>query len=791
MHTFAIHTSLRARILLATTTLLVVVLGLLYIAASQILSASLQQLELRQIRVESQRAVAALEEQQRRLKSVIRDWAWWDDTYLYVQGLKPEFAHDNLNDLVYSNYDLDLQIYSNSKGEILYAQRRLADETLQDWQAESVQALTVWLQQRVLHSGAEVSSGVILLENKPFLFAAAPIFNSQVQGTEQGVLLMGYWLTEQRLQRLEQRLQLKLHIHANTTPLQEISRTEEVISAYMPLVDTDGKPVAILEVSEPRWIQQQAVVSRQYLLWGLLLTIVCSLGLLFWVMQSLILRRLHGFEQVLQRLALFDQGTGTLPPALPIQGDDELDRLALTLNVLLSNLNQSNQKLRHDALHDPLTGLGNRALFAERTQHALHTLHRYPDHDGFAVLLLDLDRFKLINDSQGHAAGDALLCSVAQRMQRVLREVDTSARLGGDEFAILLTAIQSPEQACHLAGRLLKVLSEPLQYAQYEIRTSASIGIVLYHPHYQDADQMLRDADIAMYRAKQRGKNGFSLFDQAMHAQVMRRLELEQELHHALDRHELQVYYQPLINLKNLQLAGFEALITWPHPQRGVIEPREFLPIAEETGLIAQIDLWVLEQTIRDLKQWRANYPDLRPLLVSINLSACNLQLPAFLYNLVQVMAQQHLLPDRLRLEITEGALLHDDGSINSALNDLRHIGVGLSLDDFGTGYSSLGRLEKLPLDALKIDSSLISQLDKREAPLSEAIIHLAHSLGVKVVAEGIETASQLRRLRHLGCDYGQGFYFAAALPPSALHTWLTRGSAPLAVDELNLSTHP
>lgn len=790
MHTFAIHTSLRARILLATTTLLVVVLGLLYIAASQILSASFQQLELRQIRVESQRAIAALEEQQRRLNSVIRDWAWWDDTYLYIQGLKPEFVHDNLNDLVYSNYDLDVQIYSNIKGEILYAQRRLADETLQDWQAEPAQALNTWLQQRVLHSGAEVSSGVILLENQPFLFAAAPIFTSQVQGPEQGVLLMGYWLTEQRLQRLEERLQLKLRIHPDTTSLQEISRNEETIRAYMPLTDTDGKPVAILEVSEPRWIQQQALVSRQYLLWGLLLTIACSLGLLFWVMQSLILRRLHGFEQVLQRLALFDQGSGALPPALPIQGNDELDRLALTLNVLLSNLNQSNQKLRHDALHDPLTGLGNRALFAERTQHALHTLHRYPEHDGFAVLLLDLDRFKLINDSQGHAAGDALLCSVAQRMQRVLREVDTLARLGGDEFAILLTAIQSPEQACHLAGRLLKVLSEPLQYAQYEIRTSASIGIVLYQPHYQDADQMLRDADIAMYRAKQRGKNGFSLFDQAMHAQVMRRLELEQELHHALARHELQVCYQPLINLKNLQLAGFEALITWPHPQRGVIEPREFLPIAEETGLIAQIDLWVLEQTIRDLKQWRADYPNLRPLLVSVNLSAYNLQLPAFLYNLVQIMAQQHLLPDRLRLEITESALLHDDGSINSALNDLRHIGVGLSLDDFGTGYSSLGRLEKLPLDALKIDSSLISQLDKREAPLSEAIIHLAHSLGVKVVAEGIETASQLRRLRHLGCDYGQGFYFAAALPPSAIHTWLARGSAPLSTDELNLGTH-
>ena len=435
---------------------------------------------------------------------------------------------------------------------------------------------------------------------------------------------------------------------------------------------------------------------------------------------------------------------------------------------------QAEEQLKHDALHDGLTGLPNRSLLMERLDLALKRAKRSREFK-FALLFLDLDNFKVVNDSLGHLVGDELLRAVGRQLTELIRETDLAARLGGDEFVILLEEIEEIEGVVRVAERILAVLSSPLQMAEREIFTSTSIGIVVGTSSYQHAEELLRDADLAMYRAKQSGPGRYALFDPAMHLQVLQRLHLETDLRKALENRELVLYYQPVINLETLVIQGFEALIRWQHPQWGLVSPGEFIPIAEETGLILTLGRWVLHTACQQLATWQAQFPN-KPLRISVNLSVKQLQ-EMLLPQLEEVLTKYPLQDDSLVLEITESMLVQNVESTYDLLAEIKAKGIRLSLDDFGTGYSCLSYLHQLPVSDLKIDRSFVSptEADARHQLIAESIIALSNLLELKVIAEGVETLPQLQWLKKLGCELGQGFLFSPPVP-TAQATELLQG---------------
>jgi len=425
---------------------------------------------------------------------------------------------------------------------------------------------------------------------------------------------------------------------------------------------------------------------------------------------------------------------------------------------------------------DPLTGLPNRLLFIDRLGRLIRHSKRHKDHL-FAVLFLDLDGFKMINDSLGHLIGDQLLVGVAARLEKCLRSSDTVARLGetftvarlgGDEFTILLDDIKEPADANRAAERLMKALAPPFVLAGKEIFTSISIGIAISNTAYEEPEDMLRDADTAMYRAKSLGKARFEVFDADMRASVMARLQLETDMRRALERHEFRNVYQPIVALDSGRIVGFEALMRWQHPTRGMIGPEEFIFVAEETGLIRDLGWWSLREACRQMSTWRTRSKAYLDLTMSVNVSAKQLLQPHLVDEMSKLLRETALPPEALKLEITESAVMADPAAAAEMLQQIKSLGVRLAIDDFGTGYSSLSYLHRFPLDTLKIDRSFISgAVDGSEGmEIARTIMPMAKNLRLDVVAEGVETIEQVGLLRRLQCKYAQGYYFSKPLAP-------------------------
>ncbi len=438
------------------------------------------------------------------------------------------------------------------------------------------------------------------------------------------------------------------------------------------------------------------------------------------------------------------------------------------------------EQILHDALHDAMTGLPNRVLFMDRLTQAITRRIRRPN-SLFAVLFLDVDRFKVINDSLGHLAGDQLLIGIGQRLTTCTRAEDTIARLGGDEFAILLEELTNPAQAIEVAERVLVALSRPFLLEGHEVFTSASIGIAFPSEESKTAEDLLRDADTAMYRAKSLGKARYEVFSMTMRAQSIALMQIETDLRRAAERDEFLVYYQPIVDLSTLNIVGFETLLRWQHPERGVISPGEFMNVAEETGLILPISWWVMAQACRQMQRWAEVFPRSRGLSISVNLSGRHFQQADLLLNLRSILSETGFPAERLRLEVTEGILIENKEVAIATLEEIRAMGIGLYMDDFGTGYSSLSYLHRFPIDTLKIDRTFISALNSEEssATIVHTILMLAHSLRLKVVAEGIETRQQYRVLQALGCNYGQGYFFARPLSAQQVEQLFASQSLP------------
>ena len=444
------------------------------------------------------------------------------------------------------------------------------------------------------------------------------------------------------------------------------------------------------------------------------------------------------------------------------------------LLIDITERKQGEAQLRHNALHDVLTGLANRVLFMDRLGQASERAKRSQDYL-FAVLFLDLDRFKVINDSLGHTSGDQLLVAFADRLKACIRSGDTVARLGGDEFTVLLEDIQNVEYATQIADRIQKKLKLPFKMGEQEVVTTVSIGIAPSTHGYDQPEDLLRDADIAMYCAKAMGKAQYQLFDKTMHTQAMALLQLETDLRRALEQQEFRLHYQPIVALDSGAIAGFEALVRWQHPLRGLVSPAEFIPVAEETGLSIFIDQWVLREACHQTRQWHELFPKSPPLIISVNLSSLYFRQSQLVEHINQTLQETRLAAHSLKLEIMENMIMTDEEFATAKLLQLKALGIQLCIDDFGTGYSSLSRLHSFPIDVLKIDRSFVSCMssNKGNLQLVETIVTLAQKLDMDVIAEGIETAEQLAQLREIKCGYGQGYFFSRGLDSNAAEALL------------------
>lgn len=432
------------------------------------------------------------------------------------------------------------------------------------------------------------------------------------------------------------------------------------------------------------------------------------------------------------------------------------------------------EQLLHNALYDKLTDLPNRTLFLDRLEQVLSYAKRNPDYN-FSVLFLDIDRFKMINDSFGHPVGDELLMAVSLRLMNCIRAEDTISRFGGDEFVILLPNTPGLNNAITVANRIHEEIKQSFHLTTQDLTISVSIGIALSQSNYELAEDIIRDADIAMYRAKSMGRAQYAIFDTTMYKEIATVQQIEADLRQAIIKQELEVYYQPIIEIAVLRLAGFEALVRWNHPQRGLVPPNDFIPIAEETGLIVEIDQWVLEQASHQMRAWLEKFDFVEPVQVCVNMSTRKLHQSNFTEVVINTLNAADLAPHYLKLEITESSIMEDINTTTENLKRLVDYGVLTATDDFGTGYSSLSYLHRLPINSLKVDRSFITNIDTSHTDLEMArlITLLGHNMNMNVIAEGVETEAQLNVLRSINCDFAQGYFFSKPLPVTQIEQFI------------------
>jgi diguanylate cyclase (GGDEF)-like protein len=469
---------------------------------------------------------------------------------------------------------------------------------------------------------------------------------------------------------------------------------------------------------------------------------------------------------------------GDLDTRIEIRTNDELEVLARSFNDMTTSLRRMTDRLHSSAIRDSLTGLANRTLFMDRLRHVIDRASRRDAQD-FAVIFIDVDRFKLLNDSFGHSAGDLLLVELGHRLAACLRQGDTIARLGGDEFGLLLEDLPAPDQAVLVAERIKRWLQQPFNLRGQEVYVTASVGIAVAPREDVDPDTLLRNADTAMYRAKNSGRGSYQLFDDEMRQEVLKTLQMQTALRRSFDRKEFSLVYQPIVFLRTGRVVGFEALTRWKDQHGRPVSPSEFIPIAEEAGLIMHIGEWVLGDGCRQLQQWLTSYPARAPLWISVNLSRRQLAHADLVPQVRRLLQETGLDPSRLMLEITESAIMQDAEDAARTLAVLRALGIRIAIDDFGTGYSSLSLLQRFPIDVVKIDRTVVAELGTPSSDGSQvlrAITSLAANLRLEIVAEGVERAEQVALLQELDCTYGQGHYFSSPQDAISLGALLEDG---------------
>jgi len=742
------------------------------------LGQSFDRLERREAVNAAARATLLVAQQSKSVGDSARDYGQWNEAADYLAGKVPSFEAFNFTIDSFRNLDIDALLVLRPGGTVVFQGARPGafgtppasrPDGLSDFPPA---VLAQWESFRALHAlrrADEATFGFLETGGVPAIVGVTPVLNADGSGPCRGVLVMIRLLGPERLSVLSSLTQADLQIHFAPTaedpfpgePEVEVGQTAWRAARRLP--GLLGGPTARIEVSgEPLFRAQRQrtawVLGADFALTGLACALLVALAL-----HRGVLGRLADFS----RRAVAMRSDRAAAMRMPVRGGDELDRLATAINELLDELQQVQDRLSFDALHDSLTGLANRALLMERLAFAQAMAARDESHR-YAVLLMDLDGFKTVNDLYSHLAGDALLRTVTERLRGAIRGIDTVARLGGDEFVIVLSEAGSVEDCEKFCRRVLSVVAEPVRWEGRVLQVTASIGLVhsdRIPPHARPGD-LLRDADIAMYQAKEAGRNRHTVFDSAMRDHVSQRHGLEQEFRGALREGGLTLHFQPIVAARTGRIESVEALVRWPHPQRGMLTPGTFVPMAEEAGLVADLDAWVLPRALEAVGRLRKLAPDLA---VSVNISVARLLQPDLPQTVAAALGAAGVPGGGLRLELTETGFTRSEGLLVEAMTALLGLGVEVHLDDFGTGYSSLNRLHALPVRVLKLDRFFVSKVGLGYESVVSGIVGVAHALGKSVVAEGVETVGEYRELGGLGCEFFQGYYFARPMPEEEL----------------------
>ncbi len=716
-----------------------------------------------------------LEQQTQSLKNTVKDYALWDDTYSFAGKPYDEYVSSNFTSQTLDNNDIDFVLIMNPHNEIIYNGFKqnpeffdLSEKSGYSY-PEGLSSIPSFILNSIisypgifnLKKSEEAASGIIFSDSLPILIGVSPILQSDGQGKAMGVMIMGKVFTEKRLHRLHEISYTEFHLFPSPVLRMPIKITIhdkdwEVTEHYPSLLAHEG---VILKVFGERTILRQLKESQWLLMLNFLVMMLIFIVLVSLILYLLILKRITFFAVKARTI----RKTNDISMRMPVTGHDELDELATAINELLHELHNTQERLMHDALYDSLTGLGNRTLLMDRIRYALAVQCRDPSKK-FAVFLMDLDNFKNINDLYGHPAGDYIIRRIANRIKTGIRETDTAVRFGGDEFIIIQTDLKNSSECEIFAQRLLTSIQLPIVWQEKPLQVSVSIGIFFNNSlkTNQNPEDFIRDADIAMYKSKQEGKNSYSVFHINLREKITSRLTLEQELKRALENDEMEVWYQPIISSKNFKINELEALVRWRHPSKGLIYPDEFIPLAEESDLIVDLDRYVLSHAMHDLKHLRTLLPNLK---ISINFSVKTL-LQKDISKIIENVLHETLNPAcALNIEITETGMTKNEKSLIDPMGNLNQKGIHFYLDDFGIGYSSLYRLHILPVQVLKLDRFFTSQTGSDYKNIVEAIIMIAKALNKPIIAEGVENKFQFTQLLGMGCDFMQGYYFARPMP--------------------------
>jgi len=751
--------------------------------------ASFVALEDQRSREDVKRVGQTLEQTVTQIHEKSVDWSNWDDTYQFLKDKKSGYIQSNMMESSFIDLKMDMILFLDAPQNLYFglAVPRLKDLPLLD--PESVRQKLVhegWLGK--LAKDGPGKSGIVMFRNIPVAISLRPIRDTNVSKPSRGWIVFARYIDSGLLVDLRRLTHQEVDILNVSTPeakkaiqsMQDRNVNLQALNAdslvgYSLVSDIKGKPAFMLRTTIPREVSKHGAavvgaITLQLLYIGALFSIV-----IIFVIERFALSRLSQLTKQVGQIEDFTSGD-----RVALSGRDELSFLATMINLMLDKLDSGarkqreseellrihNQKLEqmvsettHQMFHDKLTGLPNRALFMDRVSLALEKAERTKA--GTAALFVDLDNFKLVNDSLGHDIGDELLIAVAERFREAVRPGDTVARIGGDEFTVLLEDLDTVDGAIVVAQRMLKSLGRPIVVGNAEVFACASIGIAFTNTTGVCRRSLLKNADLAMYRAKESGKSTYVVYDETMHESVVDQLELETDLRNAMQNDQLHVHYQPLVHLSTSELFGCEVLARWLHPVRGQVCPTQFIPIAEETGLIMPIGYWVLEQACMQAKSWITKF-EVPDFVMCVNLSGKQLQRDDVVERVKDILDRTGLPGSRLKLEITESVLMQDKDDVIAKLSRLKALGMRLALDDFGIGYSSLSTLQDYPIDTLKIDRSFINRLGEEDGAYAivEAILGLARTMKMDTTGEGIETAFQEDTLRHLGCKKGQGYLY-------------------------------
>jgi diguanylate cyclase (GGDEF)-like protein len=787
----------------------------LYCLSARIIFPSYLDLERQQVERNNQRAIQAFQQIASDLHVKAVDWAEWDDTYRFMTNHNREYIDSNLEPGAFPKMKVDAIVYLDRSLRVFESQTAPRIRGV----APPLPSDIVGKAAPLLRGRGPLTSafGAVEVRGHPVFLSIRPILSSAGRGPSRGWIVFARLFGGPEIGEIAERTRLDVEYRSLSDAAMPADfrkgvalalqhrgeasnpRSERVIDGYSVLKGLDGKPAFAARVVGHRGIYAQGVRTlKLYQLTAAGVTIGLSL-LLFALMETYVVRRVASLSRQVERC-----GDRAVSRRVELGGKDELSWLAGRINGMLDTISADSKQIRenetklrlynlqleelvekrtrqieHQAFHDLLTGLPNRGLFRDRMTQALARSQR--SGRPFAVLFLDLDNFKVVNDGQGHEAGDILLKTVADRLSNYVRTGDTVARLGGDEFTVLAEDLASLDEAVALAERVIEHLKAPIRLPQSEFFLSMSVGIAL-STGSEDADVMLRNADTAMYHAKAAGKGCHAVFNQAMNDRVVEQLEVENGLRRAIAKNEFEVYYQPLLDLEEGTISGVEALIRWNHPTLGIVPPAKFIPVAEDTGLIIPIGLFVLERACLDVGAWHQEFPDRARMMLNVNISGKQLQRADIVEQVKDVLDRTGYEPSLLKLEITESTLMADVEQVTEKLYALKALGIRLAIDDFGTGYSSMSSISNLPVDTIKIDKSFISSIVEHEeaAAIVSAILMISKTLSMDVTAEGIETPDQVSKLQGLGCPSGQGFHFAHPLRAGELAEKLKEGPASL-----------